>query len=196
MILDEYVKDSAAALAEIDNLTKRGRLNSHHVNDRRASVCFSQGNYAAAEEEWRVALQRWPKGPSVDDGAAFAARSAGVSAARQGKWQAAAEWFSEILNRLPDDEIAFRAGAYADAGFAWWKAGRPDKAINSLIEGWRLADTLPLGKKICAHFTPEKLLVMLLLGCTKRWAKSRGRYRAPAWHVQQCRTAGRDSGIA
>ena len=81
VILDEYVQDHAAALAEIERLTKRGNLDSYHVNDRRACAYFSQGNYAAAEEEWRLALQRWPKGPLFDHGAAFAARSAGVSAA-------------------------------------------------------------------------------------------------------------------
>jgi len=158
VILDEYVQDHAAALAEIERLTKRGRLESHHVNDRRACVYFSQGNYAAAEEEWRVALQRWPKGPSFDHGAAFAARSAGVSAARQGKWQGAAEWFSEIVNRLPDDEIWFRAGAYADAGFAWWKARSPDKGVGRLIEAWRLADTLPLGKEDLRAFHTRKIV--------------------------------------
>jgi tetratricopeptide (TPR) repeat protein len=158
VILDEYIKDHAAALAEIARLTKKGKLDSYHVNDRRACVYFSQGNYAAAEEEWRIALQRWPKGRSFDHGAAFAARTAGVSAARQGKWQVAAEWFSEILNRLPDDEIAFRAGAHADAGFAWWKANCPDRAINNLIEAWRLADTLPLGKENLRAFHTRKII--------------------------------------
>lgn len=158
VILDEYVQDHPAALAEIERLTKKGKLNSHHVNDRRACVYFSQGNYAAAEKEWRIALQRWPKESSFDHGAAFAARSAGVSAARQGKWQASAEWFSEILNRLPDDETAFMAGACADAGFAWWKAGKSDKAVSSLIEAWRLADTLPLGKEDLRAFHARKII--------------------------------------
>ena len=158
VILDEYIQNHAAALAELERLTKKGKLDSHHVNDRRACVYFSQGNYPAAEKEWRIALQRWPKGPSFDHGAAFAARGAGVSAARQGKWQASAEWFSEILNRLPDDETAFMAGAYADAGFAWWKAGKPDKAVNSLIEAWRLADTLPLGKEDLRAFHTRKII--------------------------------------
>src|SRR6266436_2487016 len=66
--------------------------------------------------------------------------------------------FPKILNRLPDDEIAFRAGAYADAGFAWWKAGRRDKAVNSLIEAWRLADTLPRGKGDLRAFHTRKIV--------------------------------------
>ena len=158
VVLDEYVQDHAAALAEVERLTKQGKLESHYVNDRRACIYFSQGNYVAAEEEWRAALKRWPKGPSFEHGAAFAARSAGISAARQGKWQAAAEWFSEILNRLADDEVWFRAGAYADAGFAWWQAGSPDKAVGSLIEAWRLADTLPLGKEDLRAFHTRKII--------------------------------------
>jgi tetratricopeptide (TPR) repeat protein len=158
VILDEYIKDHTKALAEIERLTKKGKLDSHHINDRRASVYFSHGNYAAAEEQWAIALQRWPKGPSFDHSAAFAARSAGVAAARQEKWKEAAEWFSEVLDRLSDDEIAFRAGAYADAGFAWWKAGCPDKAVTNLIEAWRLADALPLGKEDLRAFHARKVI--------------------------------------
>ena len=158
VILDEYIKDHARALNELERLSKEGKLNSHHVNDRRASVYFSQGNYAAAEKEWRIALQRWPKGLSFDHGAAFAARSAGISAARQEKWQASAEWFCEIVNRLPENEVAFIAGAYADAGFAWWKAGKPEQAVKSFIEAWRFADTLPLGKEDLRAFHTRKII--------------------------------------
>jgi tetratricopeptide (TPR) repeat protein len=158
VVLDEYVGDHDAALAAIARLAVQGGLDSHHINDRRASVYFSQGNYAAAEEEWQVALDRWPKGPSFDHGAAFAARSAGISAARQGRWEAAAKWFSEIPNRLAEDETAFIAGAYADAGFAWRKSRRSDKAIDALIEAWRHADTLPLGKENLRAFDTRKLI--------------------------------------
>jgi tetratricopeptide (TPR) repeat protein len=158
VVLEEYVGDHDAALAAIARLAAQGGLDSHLINDRRASVYFSQGNYAAAEEEWRLALDRWPKGPSFDHGAAFAARSAGISAARQRKWQAAAKWFSKIPNRLAEDGTSFIAGAYADAGFAWWKAGHSDKAIDALIEAWRRADTLPLGKEDLRAFHTRKVV--------------------------------------
>jgi tetratricopeptide (TPR) repeat protein len=184
VILDEYVQDHAGALAEIESLTKRGKLDSHHINDRRASVYFSQGNYAAAEEEWRVALQRWPKGPSFDHGAAFAARSAGLAAARQGKWQAAAEWFSEIVNRLSEDETWFLAGAHADSGFAWWKAGKPDKAVDSLIEGWRLADTATSREKRSPRISHEKgCWSRDRLATPKRWRSRRRSRRTTGWNL-------------
>ena len=158
VVLDEYVGDHDRALSTIARLAKEGGLDSHHINDRRASVYFSQGNYAAAEKEWQLALERWPKGPSFDHGAAFAARSAGISAAREGRWEAAAKWFSEIPNKLAQDETGFIAGAYADEGFAWWKAGHSDKAVNALIEAWRLADTLPLGKENLRAFHTRKVI--------------------------------------
>jgi tetratricopeptide (TPR) repeat protein len=162
VVIDEYVGDHDGALAAITRLAAQGGFDSHIIDDRRASVYFGQGNYAAAEEEWRLALDRWPKGPSFDHGAAFAARSAGISAARQGKWEDAAKWFSEIPNRLAQNETAFIAGAYADAGFAWWKSGHSDKAIDALIEAWRRADTLPLGKENLRAFHTRKVIAHVI----------------------------------
>ncbi len=158
VVLDEYIKDHDAALETLERLSREGDLDSHHVNDRRACVYFSQANYAAAEKEWTIALERWPKDPSFDHGAAFAARSAGISAARQDKWEAAAKWFLEIPNRLDENETAFIASAYADAGFAWWKAGHADKAVDALIEAWRRADSLPLGKEDLRAFHTRKII--------------------------------------
>jgi tetratricopeptide (TPR) repeat protein len=135
-----------------------GDLASHSVHDRRASIFFSEANYAAAEEEWHLALADWPtKLAPFDRSAAFAARSAGISAARQERWAAAADWFKEILPRLPTDEgTAFMAGAHADAGYCLWKAAKTDDAISALIEAWRLADTLPLGRENLRAFITRK----------------------------------------
>ena len=59
---------------------------------------------------------------------------------------------------MPEHEIWFRAGAYADAGFAWWKTGNFEKAVASLIEAWRLADTLALGKEDLRAFHTRKVV--------------------------------------
>lgn len=178
IVLDEYICDHHAAHAAIERLVKEGGLDSHDVQDRQACVYFSEGNYAAAEEQWRLALRRWPQPRApFDSSAGFAARSAGVAAARQGRWEAAADWFLEIPKRLPSevkthghplptpgepDDTWFIAAAYADAGFAWWKAGRPREAVGALIESWRQADTLPLGKENMLAFHTRKIIAHVI----------------------------------
>lgn len=160
IVLDEYLHDHRAAHAAIERLEKEGGFNSHELQDRRACVYFSESNYAAAEAQWRLALERWPKPLApFDHGAAFATRSAGVAAARQGRWEAAAGWFLEIPKRLPSsDDTWLVAGAYADAGFAFWKAGRSQDSVGALIEAWRQADTLPVGKEDVRAFHTRKIV--------------------------------------
>ncbi len=160
VVLDEYIKDHRAAHEALDRMATLGGLASHAIHDRRACIYFSEKNYPSAEIEWRLALAEWPKNvASFDNGAAFAARSAGVSAARQKRWDAAAKWFIQIVERLPTkNEIAFMAGAYADAGFCLWKAGKPREMMSALIEAWRLAETLPLGREDLRAFTSRKTI--------------------------------------
>lgn len=160
VVLDEYIKDHQAAHKALDRMATSGGLAIHAIHDRRACIYFSEKNYSSAENEWRQALAEWPKKvASFDTGAAFAARSAGVSAARQERWEAAAEWFIQIVERLPTkNETAFMAGAYADAGFCLWKAGKPREMMSALIEAWRLAETLPLGREDLRAFTTRKTI--------------------------------------
>jgi tetratricopeptide (TPR) repeat protein len=160
VVLDECVKDHRAAHEALNGMAAVGDLPSYAVHDRRACIYFSEGNYVAAEEGWRLALADWPQQTApFDMGAAFAARSAGISAARQERWLQAADWFQQIIERLTNkSETHFVAGAYADAGYCLWKAGKPCDAIVSLIEAWRLADTLPLGRENLRAFTTRKTI--------------------------------------
>ena len=56
VILDEYRHDHAAAHAAIDQLAGIASVQSHELFDRHASVYFSEGRFAEAEENWRRAL--------------------------------------------------------------------------------------------------------------------------------------------
>lgn len=160
VVLDEYVKDHQAAHAALDGMSQRGGFQKYSLNDRRACIFFSEGSYDSAEKYWRLALEAWPRSlASFDTAAAFAARSAGVAAARLERWEGAAKWFLEVISRLPNaDETAFRAGAFADAGYCLWKAGKKIDAISSLIKSWELAETLPLGRENLRAFTTRKMI--------------------------------------
>lgn len=158
VVLDEYVKDHRAAHEALDRMSANGKLATYAMHDRRASIFFSETKYAAAEEQWQLALANWPRQLApFDKGAAFAARSAGISAARQERWIEASNWFKEIIERLPKtNETAFMAGAHADSGYCLWKVGKTSEAIASLIEAWRLVDMLPLGKEDLEAFITRK----------------------------------------
>jgi tetratricopeptide (TPR) repeat protein len=157
IVLDEYLHDHAGAHAALDRLAKEGNVAPYHLLDRRASVYFSEGNYKEAEAQWRLALDLVPTASaSFDLGPAFATRSAGIAAAKQGHWEVAAKWFLEIPRHLSADDTAFLAGAYADAGFAWWKAGREQDAVNCLIDAWQHAEALPTGKNDLRAFQTRK----------------------------------------
>lgn len=160
VILDEYQHRPEQAHSEIARLATFVDAESHEVYDRHASVFFSEGNYAAAEENWRIALSRWPPPAlSFDHSAAFAARSAGIAAANQEHWDAAATWFLEIPVRLPaPPETYFVAGARADAAFALWQAGRRQDAVNALVDAWQTADSLPQGKDDLRAFNSRKII--------------------------------------
>jgi tetratricopeptide (TPR) repeat protein len=159
-VLDEYVKDHGRAHQALNRLGSTGDLPLHVLHDRRACVFFSEEKYLDAEEEWKRALASWPrKLAPFDSGAAFAARSAGLCAARLKRWREAANWFKEIVVRVPTkSEVAMIAGANGDAGYCFWKGGMKADAVAALIDAWELASTLPSGRENLRAFIRRKCI--------------------------------------
>jgi tetratricopeptide (TPR) repeat protein len=158
VVLDEYLEDHQSAHENLDQMESEGGLALHMIHDRRACIFLSEGKHEAAEEQWRLALASWPRQLApFDTGAAFAARNAGLCAARQARWEPAAAWFMEIVWRIPSsNEAAFIAGAYADAAYCLWKAGRMGDALLQLIEAWKVAEELPSGPENLRAFITRK----------------------------------------
>jgi hypothetical protein len=145
VVQDEYLHDSVTAHATINRLASAAGLSSHQIDDRRATVYFNEGKFAEALDCWQRALSRWQKPTTpFDQSAAFAARSAGVAAAKLERWEASSAWFLEVQQFFPEPkDEAFLAGALADAAYAHWKAGDSKQAVIVAIEAWRIADSLP-----------------------------------------------------
>lgn len=158
VVQDEYLHDSATAHATIDQLANEAGLDSHQIDDRRANIYFSEEKFTEAEAYWHRSLSRWPAPTSpADQSAAFAARSAGVAAAKMGKWEAASAWFAQVQRWLPEPkDKPFLARALADAAYAHWKAGNPKVAVIAAIDAWEVADSLPAGKKDLRIFATQK----------------------------------------
>ena len=160
IVLDEYLLNRQAAHETLNRISVDADMSPHVFHDRRASIFFSEGNYAAAEEHWRLAFMTWPKPIApFDTYAAFAARGAGVAAAKLEKWTVAAAWFRSIIEYLPYQEhTALMAGAYADAGYCLWRAGAKVDTIAALIEAWKYADLLPPGREDFRAFVTRKTI--------------------------------------
>ena len=160
VVIDEYLHDHSRAHQVLEEMAAPGDLLVYTVHDRRACVYFSEGDYRAAEDEWRIALEQWPEARApFDSHSAYAARSGGVAAARQSRWNEAADWFRLSIARLPkDDRPAYVAGCQAEVGYCLWLAGQKKEAIASLIEAWRLADTLATGREDLQAFVTRKTI--------------------------------------
>jgi tetratricopeptide (TPR) repeat protein len=164
VVQDEYLRDSAKAHAMINQLAGAAGLDSHQIDDRRANIYFSEGKFTEAEAHWSRALSRWPAPTNaIDQSAAFAARSAGVAAAKIGKWDAAAAWFEQVQKWLPEPkDRPFAAGALADAAYAFWKAGKPKEAVAAIIEAWTVADSLHIEEEDLRAFATQKRVAHLI----------------------------------
>lgn len=158
-VLDEYVGEHQGARDAIDRMAGSAVLVSYLLDDRRAATFFSEERFEEAERWWRRALESWPASEfPFDHSAAQAARSAGMAAARQGRWEAAAEWFLEIPRRLAEPrDPHLAAGGFADAGFAFWNAGKGVECVGALVSAWEHADSLPRGKEDLRAFQTRKL---------------------------------------
>ena len=158
IIQDEYLDNPAAAHAAIDQLENRLGRTSYEIADRRASVFYDEGKFAEAEATWREALAEWPPAViSYDNMGSYAARNAGMAAAKQEKWEQAALYLLEIPKRLKAPvNPKYSAAAFGDAAYAYWKAGNSKRAINLLIDAWHEIDSLPAGKADLEIFRVRK----------------------------------------
>lgn len=135
VMLDEYVKDKAAALAALD--AAQAELGDDVVLDRaRAKIHWHADDHAAAFAIWRRIADRVGRDSFVER--AFAMREAAINAAKTGDWAQAEKWFlygqtGAAASDLPDMR-AMAVGLGADAAVAALVSGSIERALTGLAE--------------------------------------------------------------
>jgi len=171
IIYEEYMDDAPQAIAVLKEITKKTG-SSLAMEDERATIFFHQERYEEALEVWEEVVSKWPLPRKqtgeipvfTDATAAFACRKAGIAAARTGHWQKAALFFHGGSDRAQiSGHSLLSNGLLADAGFAFWKAGKPEDSVTTFAEALLAVERLPSGKDDLAAFTLRKLVGHTLL---------------------------------
>lgn len=135
VMLDEYVKDKAAALAALD--AAQAELGDDIILDRaRAKIHWRADDHAAAFAIWRRIADHVGRESFVER--AFAMREAAINAAKTDDWTQAEKWFLDgrtaaAASDLPDMRV-MAVGLGADAAAAALKSGSVERALKGLAE--------------------------------------------------------------
>jgi tetratricopeptide (TPR) repeat protein len=112
--------------------------------DGRASIMLDRRDNAGALAIWRKLLPNWRSRDEFDLQQAFSYRGAAIAAARLDEWKEAAEWLHGAWELSKDNDNAiYRAALLIDEGYAWWRAGDIDRALQRLAEGMTAIVQLP-----------------------------------------------------
>lgn len=105
------------------------------LQDGRARILTHMGRDREALELWRAALPQWNAG-HIDVNVGIGFREAAMAAGRLGLWEEAGALFSDGAKRLEDEAVrSFRVGMIVDEGFACWKLGHNQRALDCFKSG-------------------------------------------------------------
>ena len=105
------------------------------LQDGRARILTHMGRDREALELWRTALPQWNV-EEIDVNVGIGFREAAMAAARLGYWEEAAALFADGAKRLEDESVrTFRVGMTVDEGFASWKSGDDQHALECFKSG-------------------------------------------------------------
>ena len=105
------------------------------LQDGRARILTHMGRDREALELWRAALPHWNAG-HIDVNVGIGFREAAMAAGRLGLWEEAGALFSDGAERLEDESVkSFRVGMIVDEGFASWKSGDNQHALECFKRG-------------------------------------------------------------
>ena len=159
VIHDEYLKDhNTAHQVYQDIIFKVGALPV--IEEGQAVVYIHHGHYQEALDiyerilpEWYKASERFGVGPLEEY------RRAAICAAYLDDWKKAACFFEEGANKTQKIENTERyIGLYADAGFAYFKAGNMLNCIKFLYLALQNFEKLPQNNTDVKYFTLKKRL--------------------------------------
>ena len=112
------------------------------LQDGRARILTHMGRDREALELWRAALPQWNAG-DIDVNVGIGFREAAMAAGRLGLWGAARTLFCDGAKRLEDESVrSFRVGMTVDEGFASWKLGDNQRALDCFKSGLEELDAM------------------------------------------------------
>lgn len=164
VIWDEYLNDTAQAIASLDELTVT--LGSSLIlDDERATILFRQKRYRDALQIWDGVLTAWcPPPEHADLTPVFSFRKAGMAAGYIADWQKAADLFVEGYRRSRAlNETTLGVGLLADAAFALWKVGDCGGSLRVFRDTLDEVERLPDPKSDLGSFVVRKLVGLVLL---------------------------------
>lgn len=142
-ITAENLKDPVEALRLAEQMIAEIG-SSPGQEDGRASILLDRQDNAGALAIWRKLLPGWAPRDEFDLQQAFSCRRAAIAAARLAEWKEAAEWLHGAWELAKDnDNATYPAALLIDEGYAWWKSGENDRALQRLAEGMTAIEQLP-----------------------------------------------------
>ncbi len=156
---DEELNDPDTAHKVLQDITSRlGTLPT--IEEAQAVVYLNQKRYKDALNIYERILPNWdPPSEQVNIGPLEEYRKAAICAANLDDWKKAATFFEMGAKRTKKIENTERyIGGYADAGFAYFKAGNMFNCIKSLHLALENFEKLPQNKTDVKYFTLKKRL--------------------------------------
>ena len=156
---DEKLSDPDTAHKVLqDIISKLGTLPT--IEEAQAVVYFNQKRYKDALNIYERILPKWnPPSDQVNIGPLEEYRRAAICAAYLDNWKKAAYFFEEGANKTQKIENTERyIGLYADAGFAYFKAGNMLNCIKFLHLVLQNFEKLPQDNTDVKYFTLKKRL--------------------------------------
>ncbi len=165
IIHDEYLEDADTAHKVINDFTSKvGRLLV--IEDEQAVIYFRHEHYQEALDIYERILPEWHQlSERFGVGTLEEYIRASICAANLDDWKKAATFFEEGAKKNQQIENTERyIGAYADAGFAHFKAGNMFSCIRMLHMALENFEKLPQDNTDIKYFTLKKRLE-----CTIKW---------------------------
>ena len=156
---DEKLSDPDTAHKVLqDIISKLGTLPT--IEEAQAVVYFNQKRYKDALNIYERILPKWnPPSEQSNIGPLEEYRRAAICAASLDDWKKAAIFFEEGAKRTQEVENTERyIGSYADAGFAYFKAGNMLNCIKFLYLALQNFEKLPQDNTDVKYFTLKKRL--------------------------------------
>ena len=170
---DEKLNDPDTAHKVLqDIISKLGTLPT--TEEAQAVVYFNRKRYKDALNIYERILPKWnPPSDPVNIGPLEEYRRAAICAAYLDDWRKAAAFFEDGAKRVRQVENTERyIGLYADAGFAYFKAGNMLNCIKLLHLALQNFETLPQDNTDVKYFTLKKRLEHTIKWIKTIWYES------------------------
>lgn len=158
-ILNENVNNHAAAIELLDRSMNDTGENPTQL-DAKAQVLLNTGDRAGALVLWEKALANWQ--PSRFGGGleiTFAARNAGIAAARLGQWEKAYGLFMHAYEvARPTGSPHYRIGLLTDAAYAAWRQGNFPVSLQHFNTALEMLESVPNAPDDIATYYLHKII--------------------------------------